>query len=258
MALIDIDPDSWQGDFNSAERLHRSILAEVADRNRLQRSSIAYSQATDTIRRLVGQLGGEVVRLRNGLAGNAGRITGDEMNRRRDLLDSLQRKERSLRDSVNQVSEGSVARNQLLGGKQTGLADLGTSGWGSPAGLESGGRSKIDIPNRSGVVETEKSVNSTTAQVRDAQEEMLAEQDKGLDILHEIVVRQKGMGQQIFREVTTQNELIDDIGDRTDNVNARLLATTGDIRVVDRKDSTCGYWVVITLLAIAIVIVLVV
>ena len=28
-------------------------------------------------------------------------------------------------------------------------------------------------------------------------------------------------------QVTTQNELIDDIGDRTENVNARLLATTG-------------------------------
>ena len=23
MALVDLDPDSWQGDYNSAERLHR-------------------------------------------------------------------------------------------------------------------------------------------------------------------------------------------------------------------------------------------
>ena len=74
MALVDLDPDSWQGDYNSAERLHRhaftiefkdslhlrSILAEVGDRGRLARSSIAYSQATDCIRQLVAQLGGEV------------------------------------------------------------------------------------------------------------------------------------------------------------------------------------------------------
>ena len=68
-------PDSWQGDYTSAERLHRhqqsqlnlkkpchlrSILAEVGDRGRLARSSIAYSQATDCIRQLVAQLGGEV------------------------------------------------------------------------------------------------------------------------------------------------------------------------------------------------------
>ena len=80
MALIDLDPDSWQGDYTSAERLHRhqqchlgvikvchlrSILAEVGDRGRLARSSIAYSQATDCIRQLVAQLGGEVkVKLR--------------------------------------------------------------------------------------------------------------------------------------------------------------------------------------------------
>ena len=77
MALVDLDPDSWQGDYTSAERLHRhqqsntewnlmkachlrSILAEVGDRGRLARSSIAYSQATDCIRQLVAQLGGEV------------------------------------------------------------------------------------------------------------------------------------------------------------------------------------------------------
>jgi len=252
MALIDVDPDCWQGEFNSAERLHRSILAEVGDRARQQRSSIAYTQATDSIRRLVGQLGTEVVKLRDGLANSSGRLTSHEMNRRKDILDSLQRKERSLRDVVSEVSTGrGVARSQLLGG-QAGLADLGTSGWGSPSVQEI----KTVIPNRSGVQETENTIGATNLQLRDNQEELLAEQDAGLDMLHEIVVRQKGMGQQIFREVTTQNELIDDIGDRTDNVNARLLATTGDIRVVNRKDSTCLYWITIVLLAIAIIAVL--
>ena len=38
-------------------------------------------------------------------------------------------------------------------------------------------------------------------QVREEQEEALAQQDAGLDMLHDIVVRQKGMGHQIFREV---------------------------------------------------------
>ena len=31
----------------------------------------------------------------------------------------------------------------------------------------------------------------------------MAQQDAGLDMLHDIVVRQKGMGQQIFREVSS-------------------------------------------------------
>ena len=43
----------------------------------------------------------KVGKLREGLAASAPRLTGHELNRRRDLLDSLQRKERSLRDVVS-------------------------------------------------------------------------------------------------------------------------------------------------------------
>ena len=95
---------------------------------------------------------------------------------------------------------------------QGGLADLGTSGWGSPAPSTG----VTVVPNRTGVRETEKSLGQTSAQVRQGcwmfvsslhlqvredQESLLAQQDAGLDMLHEIVTRQKGMGQQIFREV---------------------------------------------------------
>merc|ERR1712013_28080 len=173
-------------------------------------------------------------------------------NIRRDLLDSLQRKERSLRDVVNEAPRGGGARDQLLGRPSSGLADLGTSGWGAPTTPQG----PTLVPNRTGMRETESTVGRSSIQVREDQEELLAQQDAGLDMLHDIVVRQKGMGQQIFREVTTQNELIDDSGDRTENVNARLLATTGDIRVVERKDATCLYWVVIIVLAAAIITVL--
>ena len=78
------------------------------------------------------------------------------------------------------------------------------------------------VPNRTGMRETESTVGRSSiqvcchmrimlsvlllmlhisVQVREDQEELLAQQDAGLDMLHDIVVRQKGMGQQIFREV---------------------------------------------------------
>ena len=78
------------------------------------------------------------------------------------------------------------------------------------------------VPNRTGIRETESTVGRSSiqvcclmrimpsvlllmlhisVQVREDQEELLAQQDAGLDMLHDIVVRQKGMGQQIFREV---------------------------------------------------------
>ena len=113
-----------------------------------------------------------------------------------------------------------------------------------------------------------------TASLRSDQERALAEQDEGLDLLADVIRRQRGdggvllvlfllfdmiaegMGQDIFREVTQQNDLIDDIDDRVENVNQRLLDTTNNVRVVSKKDRTCGYWVIILLLAIAIIAVL--
>ena len=68
--------------------------------------------------------------------------------------------------------------------------------------------------------------------------------------------KQKGMGNQIFNEITQQNDLIDDIDDRVENVNQRLINTNDNISVVTKKDRTCGYWIVITILAIAILVVI--
>ena len=95
-----------------------------------------------------------------------------------------------------------------------------------------------------------------TESLRSDQERALAEQDEGLDLLADVIRRQRGMGEDIFREVTQQNDLIDDIDDRVENVNQRLLDTTSNVRLVSKKDRTCGYWVIILLLAIAIIAVL--
>ena len=92
------------------------------------------------------------------------------------------------------------------------MADLGTSGWGAPSTPQSA----TVVPNRTGMRETEATAGRSSvqvglkvidilwkaSQVREDQEELLAQQDAGLDMLHDIVVRQKGMGQQIFREVS--------------------------------------------------------
>ena len=64
------------------------------------------------------------------------------------------------------------------------------------------------------------------------------------------------MGQQIFNEVTQQNDLIDDIDDRVENVNQRLINTNENINIVTKKDRTCGYWIIILILAIAILVVI--
>ena len=64
------------------------------------------------------------------------------------------------------------------------------------------------------------------------------------------------MSTQIFNEITQQNDLIDDIDDRVENVNQRLINTNDNISVVSKKDRTCGYWIIILILFIAIVVVI--
>jgi len=240
-----MDEGNWQSRLESAERLHRSILAEVGDRSRLARNSLIYNQASQRVRSMVSQLGSEVKVLRDGLASTSSRLTNHELNRRRDLLDSLSRKYGAVKEQVSEPA-GLAARGELL-------ADLGTTGWGSSS--ETGADRRV-LPNRTGVVETERSLGVGTSQVKQQQQDLLDEQDAGLDILADIIRRQKGMGQDIFREVTQQNDLIDEIDDRAEDVNQRLLATTSSVRVVSKKDRTCGYWVVILLLFIAIIVVL--
>jgi t-SNARE complex subunit (syntaxin) len=57
-------------------------------------------------------------------------------------------------------------------------------------------------------------------------------------------------------QVTQQNDLIDDIDNRAENVNQRLVDTTSCVRVVSKKDKTCGYCFVILVLFIAIIVAL--
>ena len=203
-----------------------------------QATSRARASATELAERLAG--------LRAGLAGQQGGLTGPELERRRDQLQLLTRQLAGLRDQLAEPSQGAAARTALL-------ADLGTGGWGDTVG---GAGDRREMPVRAGAQETEHTRGRETVQVRAQQQEMLDEQDAGLDVLADIIRRQKGMGQDIYREVTQQNDLIDDIDDRVTNVNTRLLETTSNVRVVSNRDRTCGYWVVIILLAIAIITVL--
>ena len=161
----------------------------------------------------------------------------------------MSRKYQAAKDQVSEPASGGAARGQLL-------QDLGTvESWGTTSSRETGADRRV-MPNRSGVMENERSMGVETGQMKQNQQQLLDEQDAGLDILGDIIRRQKGMGQDIFREVTQQNDLIDDIDDRAENVNQRLLDTTSRVRVVSRKDKTCGYWVVILILFIAIIVVL--
>lgn len=51
------------------------------------------------------------------------------------------------------------------------------------------------------------------------------------------------------------SEILDDLDNRIDETGQRVRSETNNITIVDRKDNTCIYWVIIILLFISIVVV---
>ena len=85
---------------------------------------------------------------------------------------------------------------------------------------------------------------------------MFVEQDRGLEVLDEIIIRQKNLARGIGTEIDVQNEIIDDIGDNMDQTNERLIRNTRNIKKISLKSDTCFYWIIIILLFIANLVVL--
>ena len=88
-------------------------------------------------------------------------------------------------DDLNSVTR------QLLAQDGGGVADLGSVGWGSAAPAPRGGYGAFGD-----TVDSPVGIAATRSQA-----DMLREQDKGLDNLHQIVVRQRAIAENIESEV---------------------------------------------------------
>jgi len=132
-------------------------------------------------------------------------------------------------------------------GRSSGSGDMGTSGWGtSSSSYQYGGEREVEPASTS---------QYTTPQLRQQQYQVIEEQDRGLEALSQVISRQKQIATVIGEEVDYQNDLIDDITDHVDRTRDRLVGETGRVRAIDRKDNTCGYWVIIIILLVIIVII---
>ena len=86
-------------------------------------------------------------------------------------------------------------------------------------------------------------------------DQVLDEQDRGLDALHDVIVRQKNLAQNIQTEVVAHNDIIGDIDNGIERTTNRLVTTTQNVRSVSQRDGVCRYWIAIVLLTIVIVVI---
>ncbi|XP_046352036.1 syntaxin-8-like [Haliotis rufescens] len=227
--------DSWLSDYDVCARLGQEIMEKINERNKHNRTSSAYTKLSAQIRVSMKQFSGDLGKLRQNLmrASSSYHITQREVERRQMQLDGLTTKEKQMEQAFR--NETGETRQSLLGNRGT-----DTFASSDPWGMNE------DPDNFRGVANNE---------IQAQQQDIIREQDQGLEALSSVIARQKMMAVDIGNEVDNQNELIDDITDHVDRTGERLVKETSHIKIVDRKSNTCGYWVAIVLLFIAIIVI---
>ncbi|XP_046635335.1 syntaxin-8-like [Daphnia pulicaria] len=233
MALVDLgnDANAWEKEFSSAEKLHFSLLGILNERDHLPKNSQAHARLSFQLRNSLSQLYSEIQSLKGHLEhlSQNKQLTAREKERRGLLLEDLLSKHKQLLNSVNSsVLDKSQSLSKL---------SSGTTASSNPL---SSAMTSEHIPHR---------------ELKQIQVQIMADQDRGLDELSRIIGRQRQIAQTIGDEVESQNDLIENIADNVDRTRDRMAQQTSTITVVDRKDRTFGYWMVILLLFVAIVVV---
>lgn len=215
-------------EYGSCEKLQRDIMEQLRVRERTQASE-SYSRLSAAIRLRLKQYKNEVRQLEEKVSElcDLGAITFDEGERRKRQIEHLQSKS-------NQMDKMFSDNTSFAHQERASL--LGSSDWGSSRDdrlLDAGNESVNDIQKH--------------------KQRMLAEQEEGLDNLSKIIARQKDIAQTIGTEVDLQYNIIDDLGTHITRTDARINNETRHITVVDRKDKSCVYWVIIVLLFLSII-----
>ncbi|KAI4497022.1 hypothetical protein M0802_007768 [Mischocyttarus mexicanus] len=248
MALVYIeDNDPWLAEYEACEKLFREIMEQLTIRERESETSQAYASLSANIRLRMKQYNREIYQLKTKVeeASKSRTIyqnvyrTIEEAERRTRQIEQLQSKDIQLQKFYESRTKSLLSnRKSLLKSGTSAFADMGTTSWA----IDDDDDKPIDV-------------NMTTQDLQNYQEQVLQEQDKGLEELCKVIARQKEIGQSISSEVCHQNEIIDDLADHMDMTDQSLISRTRQVESINYKDRTCGYWIVIILLFICIVVV---
>ncbi|XP_057311969.1 syntaxin-8-like [Hydractinia symbiolongicarpus] len=228
--------ESWMRNYLDAEQLGQEIMELINERNSLQRTGSNSARIQSTIRSKLQQFSRDIKDLKDVLmrTSSSSQITIQEATRRQNQLDLLISREKQL----NEAFKPSANYNNDFG--RSGLLNEGFDREkNNPFGATSRDDRADDI---------------TPDKFRTQQQQIIAEQDKGLDALSQVIKRQKLMGQEIGNEIDYQNDLIDEITDGVQNTNQKLIKTDAHTKKVTKKTGSCVLMIIVVLLLIAIIV----
>lgn len=223
--------EKWLNDYKLIERLVQSISQNLSERSKYPKSSTNYGKISLSVRTLLSKLSNNIIILSRDLdtlSMGQGKLTTLELNRRVTLLNQLKTNEKQFEQLVR--DETSIAKDKLIDNQTSDLINF--------------------VPE-----ETEETYVMNSEQLMAYQDRVLADQDRGLENLSSIIGNQKRIAGTIGNEVERQNNLMDSMADRMENLNERLIQQTSKIRFIDRKSTTCGIWFIIILLMVAIIVI---
>eukprot|EP00039_Didymoeca_costata_P018243 m.332721 g.332721 ORF g.332721 m.332721 type:complete len:238 (+) comp16995_c0_seq1:125-838(+) len=226
----------WLSDYDTASSKADEATAAINERDRLARLGQNTAKATSLVRRLLNELAMLLQGLEDQLntAGNKNHITEAEFSRRQNMVSTLKGRRDDLQSKFSRDDGprgvNDHGRGQLFGGRESG---------------DDARRMRRDEPESF----RGRDVNG----IMDAQQMVMREQDKGIDLLAESIARQKQMGLRIGNELEDQNEMLDELGEAMDNTDRRLVQETGHVVKVTERAKSSGMMCCIVLLILAII-----
>uniref|UniRef100_A0A1B6ERL7 t-SNARE coiled-coil homology domain-containing protein n=1 Tax=Cuerna arida TaxID=1464854 RepID=A0A1B6ERL7_9HEMI len=239
MAISYLEMDKWSSKHASCEAQHRFIVELLNTRSYEPRTSNKYDLLSAKARYQLKEFEANIRILKEMLEEEQS-LTIEEKERRYRLIEDLESYVIQLTQKINTRSGEEERKSLMATGGRSVLGDMGTTGWASDDDDDA-----VSQPL----------LQETNEQIRQQHQQLLQEQEDGLERLSRVISRQKDIAVTIGNEVDFQNELVDNIAERLDRTNVTIQRETAHVQVISRTDNTCGYWVVIMILFVAIILV---
>ena len=236
--------DSWHNLLDNCKKLEFEVNASLS-------SSRGYSTNSQTewrqkVQESLGRFTLGVLSLRQKMNSSKDNLTTAELQRREAVIVGMEGREKQLRLAFQQQQTG-LKSGQNQEAQRRKLLDSSIVN----VGLANDWSNREDEPLLGA-----SSTSDLLSSYHQRRDDALSEQDRGLDALHDVIVRQKHLAQNIQQETEAHNDLIDDIDNGLERTTHRIVNTTENVRIVGRNDKVWKYWLVIFLLVIAIIIII--
>jgi len=239
--------DSWQNLYETCQRLEHEVTSALSSSR--GSSYHAQSEWREKVQESLGRFTLAALSLRQKIDHGSQNLTAGEKRRREVIVTGLEGREKQLR-LVYQQQQGAKAKRMDEERQRKRLLDSNIIDIGN----DDSWTNREDEPLLPGNAQgsSQDAVKSYHAE----KDQILAEQDKGLDALHEVIIRQKRLAGNIQAEASAHNDLIDDIDQGLERTTQRLVDTTENVRIVGRGGKVWKLWLCIIVLLIGIIIII--